>query len=56
MVKPIPDGFHAVTPYLTVRGAAKVIEFLKKAFGGPDGFRADEATQRFDHARGAQDR
>ena len=32
-VKPIPDGYHAVTPYLTVRGAAKVIEFLKKAFG-----------------------
>jgi PhnB protein len=32
-VKPIPDGFHAVTPYLTVRGAAKVIEFLKKTFG-----------------------
>ena len=32
-VKPIPDGFHAVTPYLTVRGAAKVIEFLKQAFG-----------------------
>jgi PhnB protein len=31
--KPIPDGFHAVTPYLTVRGAAKVIEFLKQAFG-----------------------
>ena len=32
-VKPMPDGFHTVTPYLTVRGAAKVIEFLKKAFG-----------------------
>lgn len=31
-VKPIPDGFHTVTPYLTVRGAAKVIEFLKQAF------------------------
>jgi uncharacterized glyoxalase superfamily protein PhnB len=31
-VKPIPDGFHTVTPYLTVKGAAKVIEFLKKAF------------------------
>jgi PhnB protein len=31
--KPIPDGYHAVTPYLTVRGAAKVIEFLKQAFG-----------------------
>jgi uncharacterized glyoxalase superfamily protein PhnB len=31
--KPIPDGYHTVTPYLTVRGAGKVIEFLKQAFG-----------------------
>jgi uncharacterized glyoxalase superfamily protein PhnB len=31
--KPIPDGYHSVTPYLTVRGAPKVIEFLKQAFG-----------------------
>ncbi len=31
--KPIPDGYHSVTPYLTVRGAGKVIEFLKQAFG-----------------------
>ena len=31
--KPIPEGYHSVTPYLTVRGAAKVIEFLKQAFG-----------------------
>src|SRR5262245_8552373 len=31
--KPIPDGYHSVTPYLTVRGAAKAIDFLKKAFG-----------------------
>jgi uncharacterized glyoxalase superfamily protein PhnB len=31
--KPIPDGYHTVTPYLTVRGASKVIEFLKQAFG-----------------------
>ena len=31
--KPIPDGYHTVTPYLAVRGAAKVIEFLKQAFG-----------------------
>jgi len=30
--KPIPDGYHSVTPYLTVRGAAKIIEFLKQAF------------------------
>jgi uncharacterized glyoxalase superfamily protein PhnB len=31
-VKPIPDGFHTVTPYLTVRGVDKVIEFLRQAF------------------------
>jgi PhnB protein len=33
-VKPVPEGYHTVTPYLTVRNAPKVIEFLKQAFGG----------------------
>ena len=32
-VKPIPEGYHTVTPYLVVNGAGKTIEFLKKAFG-----------------------
>src|SRR5579863_3084980 len=44
-VKAIPDGFHNVTPYLYVRGAAGAIEFYKSVFGaaeimrmpGPDG-------------------
>ena len=31
-VKPIPDGFHTITPYLTVPGVAKLIDFLKQAF------------------------
>ncbi len=31
-VKPIPKGYHTVTPYLVVEGAAKLIDFLKKAF------------------------
>ena len=43
--KPIPQGFHTVTPSLVVRDAAKAIEFYKKALGaqermrmaGPDG-------------------
>jgi uncharacterized glyoxalase superfamily protein PhnB len=30
--KPVPDGYHTVTPYLTVRGAPRVIEFLIQAF------------------------
>jgi len=35
-VKPIPDGYHSVTPYLIVNGAAKAIEFYKKAFGATE--------------------
>ncbi len=31
-VKPIPDGFHSVTPYLFVNGAAKLLDFVKAAF------------------------
>lgn len=35
-VKPIPDGYHSITPYLVVSGAAKVIEFAKQAFGAEE--------------------
>jgi PhnB protein len=31
-VKPIPDGYHTVTPYLFVEGAIPLIEFLQQAF------------------------
>lgn len=31
-VKPIPEGYHAVTPYLLVQGAEKLINFMKNAF------------------------
>ncbi|HEY4142373.1 MAG TPA: VOC family protein [Pseudolabrys sp.] len=33
MARAIPEGFHSLTPYVTVKGAANTIEFLKKAFG-----------------------
>lgn len=44
-VKPIPEGYHTLTPFLTVRNAIRAIEFYKQAFGaqergvakGPDG-------------------
>ena len=39
-MKPIPEGFRSVTPYLCVSDAAKAIEFYKVAFG---------ATERFPH-------
>jgi PhnB protein len=32
-VKPIPDGYHSLTPYISIKGAAKAIEFYKRAFG-----------------------
>jgi PhnB protein len=32
-VKAVPEGFHTITPHLTVRDADKAIEFYKKAFG-----------------------
>ncbi len=44
-VQAIPKGYHTLTPYMTVRDAARAIEFYKQAFGaeekgvmkGPDG-------------------
>ncbi len=34
--KPIPDGFHTVTPYLHVQEVPRLIEFLKRAFGAKE--------------------
>lgn len=35
-LNPIPDGYHTVTPYLIVKGAASALEFYKKAFGATE--------------------
>jgi PhnB protein len=35
-VKPIPSGFHTVTPHLVVKDASKAIEFYKQAFGAQE--------------------
>jgi len=40
-VKPIPDGYYSVTPYLYVRGASDAIEFYKNAFGAVELMRMD---------------
>jgi len=35
-VKPIPDGYHTVTPYLVCKGAAQALDFYKAAFGATE--------------------
>jgi PhnB protein len=40
-VKPIPDGYHSVTPYLSIKGAAEALEYYKKAFGAIELFRME---------------
>lgn len=40
-VKPIPDGYHSLTPYLIVDGGAAAIEYYKKAFGATELFRME---------------
>ncbi len=49
-VKPIPEGFHAVTPYLVVEDAGKVAEFIKNAFGGKEHHRSTMPDGRVMHA------
>ena len=45
-VKRVPDGYHRVTPHLTVKNAAEMIEFYKKAFGAVEKGRAPGPTAR----------
>jgi len=40
-VKPIPEGYHSLTPYLIVDNAAEAIEYYKKAFSAVELFRMD---------------
>ena len=49
-VKAIPDGYHTVTPGLTVRDGAKAIEFYERAFGAQQVFRMDKPDGRLMHA------
>ena len=58
-VKPIPEGFHTITPHIVVRDAKAAIEFYKKAFGaqelhcstGPDGKSIIHATLKIGDSR-----
>ena len=50
-VKPIPDGFHSVTPYLIVEGVPGLIDFLKAAFEAKEIHRTDLPDGRVMHAQ-----
>lgn len=49
-VKPIPEGYHSVTPYLCVSDAARAIEFYKEAFGATEVGRMEAPGGRVGHA------
>ena len=44
--KPVPEGYHTITPSLVVRGAADAIEFYKKALGAEELMRSEERRVR----------
>ena len=49
-VKPIRDGFHSVTPYLFVKGAVRMIEFISDALGGEEVYRKERPDGSVMHA------
>ena len=49
-VKPIPDGYHTVTPYLAVEDAAAAIDYYKKVFGAKERVRMDTPEGKIGHA------
>jgi PhnB protein len=48
--KPIPEGYHTVTPYLAVDDAADAIEYYKKAFGAKERMRMKAPDGKIGHA------
>jgi PhnB protein len=48
--KPIPEGYHSVTPYLIVDGAAQAIDFYRLAFGAEELLRLEAPGGRVGHA------
>jgi PhnB protein len=49
-VKPIPTGYHAITPYLIVDGAARAIEFYRRALDAKELMRIPAPNDRIGHA------
>ncbi len=49
-VNPIPENYHSVTPYLSIKGAAKALEFYKQAFNATEMLRLAAPSGEIAHA------
>ena len=49
-VKAVPEGYHNITPYLVIKGAAQAIDFYKKTFGATEIMRMNDPSGRIGHA------
>ncbi len=49
-IQPIPAGYHTVTPYLVVQGAADALAFYHQAFGAIESFRMPGPDGKIGHA------
>jgi PhnB protein len=49
-VKAIPDGYHSVTPYLIIDGAARALDFYKRAFDAKELMRIPSPGDKIGHA------
>lgn len=50
MVKPVPDGYHTVTPYIIVNAGTKALAFYARAFGAIERLRIDGPGGKIGHA------
>lgn len=49
-IKFIPESFHSVTPYLSIKGATEALEFYKRAFNATETFRISTPSGEIGHA------
>jgi PhnB protein len=49
-VKPVPDGYHAVTLFVIVKGAPQFLDFMKDAFGAEETGRVPLADGSIGHS------
>lgn len=48
--KPVPDGYHTVTAYISIKGASDALDFYKKAFGAQELYRMPMPDGKVGHA------